>query len=279
MLALPTPSTPRTVLSTMRERRINADKKRVDLDVCLCGRRQGVLNSCDTVSCRKVSLFSLVICVPSRGNRVEFLHLCSSEKCQCAKHCALDFGDFGVLHGVHQCVLGASRVALQLGRCVLLTEGCDQRGILQHLLSAKTRYSRGVRNTGSDLLDCCAADCLGICSAATMTCANGSTAVVWVAGWFLGRGAELLLRYHVRVARVLVVYCARELHRPPTASPVKLGTGVLWVSTGTHPCGPSPRKGGEGTRAPALQHWTTCHDFEEMRNIELCSYIFSSFFF
>ena len=69
-------------------------KKRVDLDVCLCGRRQGVtddassqqfhrlveprsphqhsccravLNSCDTVSRRKVSLFSLMICVPSRA--------------------------------------------------------------------------------------------------------------------------------------------------------------------------------------------------------------------
>ena len=73
------------------------------------------------------------------GNRIEFLHLCSSETCQCAKHCALEFGDFGVFHGVHQCVLGASR---------------DQRGILQHLLSATRRYSRGVRNTGSDLLDC-----------------------------------------------------------------------------------------------------------------------------
>ena len=42
-------------------------RMRVDLDVCLCGRRQGVLNSCDTVSCRKVSLFSLVICVSSRA--------------------------------------------------------------------------------------------------------------------------------------------------------------------------------------------------------------------
>ena len=59
-------------------------------------------------------------------------------------------------------------------------------------------------------------------------------------------------RENVRVARVLVVYWARTLHRPPTASPVELGTGVLWVSTGTHPCGPSPRQGGEGTRAPAL---------------------------
>ena len=70
------------------------------------------------------------------GNRVEFLRLCSSETCQCAKHCAVDFGDFGVLHCVHQCVLGASRAALRLGRCVLFTKGCDQRGILQLLLSA-----------------------------------------------------------------------------------------------------------------------------------------------
>ena len=57
---------------------------------------------------------------------------------------------------------------------------------------------------------------------------------------------------HVRVARVTVVHWARVLHRPPTASPVELGTGVLWVSTGTHPCGPSPRQRGERTRAPAL---------------------------
>ena len=63
----PTTSTPLTVLSTTRERGINADKKRVDLDVCLCGRRQRVLNSCDTVSCRKVSLFSSVVCVSSRA--------------------------------------------------------------------------------------------------------------------------------------------------------------------------------------------------------------------
>ena len=130
MLALPTPSTPQTVLSTTRERGINAG--RVDLDVRLCGRRQGVLNSCDTVSRRKVSLFSSVDC--ESGNRVEFLRLCSSETCQRAKHCAFDFGDFGVLHGVHQCVLDANRVALRLGRCVLLTEECDQRDILQHLM-------------------------------------------------------------------------------------------------------------------------------------------------
>ena len=123
MLNLPTPSTPQTVLSTTKERGINADKKRVDLDVCLCGRRQGVLNSCDTVSCRKVSLFSLVICVSSRAIVSNSFISAALETCQCAKHCANDFGDFGFLHGIHQCVLGTSRVALRLGRCVLLTEG------------------------------------------------------------------------------------------------------------------------------------------------------------
>ena len=68
-----------------------------------------------------------------------------------------------------------------------------------------------------------------------------------------------------------MVYWALGLHRPPTASPVELGTGVLWVSTGTHPCGPSPRVVKEPERQPYI-HWTTCYDFEEMRVIELCSY-------
>ena len=175
------------------------------------------------------------------GSRIEFLRLCSSETCQCAKHCANDFGDFGVLHGVHQCVLDTSRVALRLGRCVLLTEGCDQRVILQHLMSTLLLLLTGVAGaassdcsiegvllssssddalSGGGLLNCCAADCLGVCSAATMTCANGHTAVLagWLVGWCLGRGPELLLRYHVRVARVLVVWWAHVLHRPPTAS-------------------------------------------------------------
>ena len=44
-----------------------------------------------------------------------------------------------------------------------------------------------------------------------------------------------------------------KLLRPPTASPVDLGTGVLWVSTGTHPCGPPSRQDDGGTRAPALR--------------------------
>ena len=70
-----------------------------------------------------------------------------------------------------------------------------------------------------------------------------------LAGWFRGRGPELLLRYHVRVARVPVVHWAHILHRPPTASRVVLGTGVLWVSTGTHPW----QDDGE-TRAPALTY-------------------------
>ena len=34
----------------------------------------------------------------------------------------------------------------------------------------------------------------------------------------------------------------------PTASPHFGGTGVLWVLTGTHPCGPPPRQNGGGDR-------------------------------
>ena len=148
MLALPTPSTPRTVLLTTRERGINADKKGVNLNVCLCGRRQGASVFVSTVSPARRAAFTapallasllfffvmracnkrclelvihgftsegLVVLVgdlrSKSGNRVEFLRLCSSE------HCANDFGDFGVLHCVHQCVLGTSRVALRLGCC------------------------------------------------------------------------------------------------------------------------------------------------------------------
>ena len=40
----------------------------------------------------------------------------------------------------------------------------------------------------------------------------------WMAGWFWVRGPELLLRYHVRVARVPVVQWARTTHRLPTTS-------------------------------------------------------------
>ena len=56
---------------------------------------------------------------------------------------------------------------------------------------------------------------------------------------------------NVRVAHLPVVDWARELRRPPTASPVILGTGVLWVSTGTHPCGSPSRQDDGETRAPA----------------------------
>ena len=160
-----------------------------------------------------------MVCVSSRAIVSNSFISVALRRVKCAKHCAIDFGDFGVL---------------------------------QHLLNTTTRCSQGVRSTGGDLLDCCAADCLGICSAATMTCANGSTELSWLVGWFLGRGPELVLTYHVRVARVPVVHWLVKLLRPPTASPVKLGTGVLWVSTGTHPCGPPPRQDGGGTRAPAL---------------------------
>ena len=42
----------------------------------------------------------------------------------------------------------------------------------------------------------------------------------------------------------------RATHSLPSVE----GTGVLWVLTGTHPCGPPPRQGGGGTRAPALTY-------------------------
>ena len=57
----------------------------------------------------------------------------------------------------------------------------------------------------------------------------------------------------VRVAHVTEVHWALGLHRPPTASPVELGTGALWVSTGTHPCGSPSRQDDGETRAPALR--------------------------
>ena len=60
--------------------------------------------------------------------------------------------DFGVFHGIHQCVLGANRVALQFGCCVLLAKGCDQRDILQHLLSALLLLLTGVAGAVSS--DC-----------------------------------------------------------------------------------------------------------------------------
>ena len=57
---------------------------------------------------------------------------------------------------------------------------------------------------------------------------------------------------NVRVAHLSVVNWALTIHRPPTAFPVTLVTGVLWVSTGTDPCGfPSRQDDGE-TKAPAL---------------------------
>ena len=143
------------------------------------------------------------------GNRVEFLRLCSTETCQCAKHCASDFGDVGVLHCVHQCVLGASRVALRLGRCVLFTKGCDQRDILQHLLSALLLLLTVVAGaassdcsiegvllssspddslSGGGLLSCCVADCLWLAGSGVVVL-NSSSATMCglrVFLWFIG---------------------------------------------------------------------------------------------
>ena len=100
-----------------------------------------------------------------------------------------------------------------------------------------------------------------------MTCASGFHCCCCLAGWF-GSGVVVLNSCSATMCELRVfLWCIGlvELHRPPTASPVELGTGVLWVSTGTHPCGPSPRQGGEGTRAPALH---TLNDVLRLRGDE-----------
>ena len=57
-------------------------------------------------------------------------------------------------------------------------------------------------------------------------------------------------------ALILWLWCLRATHRP---SPPRFGgTGVLWVSTGTHPCGPSPMQNGEG-----YQSASSCCGFVE----------------
>ena len=109
---------------------------------------RAVLNSCDTVSCRKVSLMtcfssraiasnSLVSVVVRRVNPRITTRLISVTS---------------AFSTAFTSVLGASRVALQLGCCVLLTKGCDQRGILQHLLSALLLLLTGVAGAVSS--DC-----------------------------------------------------------------------------------------------------------------------------
>ena len=114
---------------------------------------------------------------------------------------------------------------------------CDQRGILQHLLrtllllltGAENRCSRGVQNTGGDLLDCCAADCLGVWVVVLNSCSAtmyGLRVFLWCIGILDYIGHHSLL--------------------------TEVSTGVLWVSTGTHPCGLPSRQDDGGTRAPAL---------------------------
>ena len=64
----------------------------------------------------------------------------------------------------------------------------------------------------------CRGNCfLGLLHRGRAALVSLSGGAVRLTGWF-GRGPELLLRYHVRVAHLDVVDWARELHRPPTAS-------------------------------------------------------------
>ena len=217
---------------------------RVDLDVRLCGRRQGVSVFVSTVSPARRAAFTapaLLLQGSSElvwhgfvseglvddllfksGNRFEFLSLCSSETCQCAYHCTLDFGDFGVLHGVLQCVLGASRVALQLG--------------------------------------CCAAYCLYICSAATMTCVNGSTELNWLAGSgvvVLNSCSATMCELRVLLWFIGLVYYIGH-SQPPQLNWARVYCG----------CQPGPTRvalhPGRVVKEPERQpyvHWTTCYDY------------------
>ena len=255
-------STPRTVDSTTRERGINENKNRVDLDVRLRRRRQtvfgfvstvssarraaftapallsslpsffvmhdccrAVLNSCDTVSCRKVSLLSSVVCVWSRSI-VSTLHLWEVSMRE------------------------TLRTWFRWFRRSPLCLGCEPRGSATRLLCPPYRrvwptwYSRTSLECFVVVADCCRGSCC--------LRLRDWLSLSW-AGWLRGRGPELLLRYHARVAHLPVVDWARILRRPPTASPVILGTGVLWVSTRTHPCGSPSRQDDGETRAPALQ--------------------------
>ena len=85
------------------------------------------------------------------------------------------------------------------------------------------------------------------------------TFTVTALSWFL----DHRLRYHARLCRLKAsvglitcdtcVFCGltwRATHSLPSVE----GTGVLWVLTGTRPCGPPPRQDGGGTRAPALTY-------------------------
>ena len=144
---------------------------------------------------------------------------------KCAKHCALDFGDFGVLHGVHQCVLGASRVALRLGCSVLLTEECDQRDILQHLLSARTWYSGVAGAASSD----CSIEGVLLSSSSDGSLPGGVVRLTdSELSWLAGSGVVVLnscsaTMYGLRIFLWLIGLVNYVGH--PTASPVDTGHG------------------------------------------------------
>ena len=59
--------------------------------------------------------------------------------------------------------------------------------------------------------------------------------------------------FSVGVAHSLVRHWAHGVTQATHSLSSELRTGVLWVSTATHPCGPPPKQDGGGTRAPALR--------------------------
>ena len=143
-------------------------------------------------------------------------------------------------------------MALRLGCCVLFTELCDQRGILQHLLSALLSLLTVV--AGAAASDCSIEGGLLPSSSDGSLPGGAVRLTVSELSWLAGSGVVVLNFCSATMygLRTFLVDWARELRRPPTASPVILGTGVLWVSTGTHPCGSPSRQDDGETRAPAL---------------------------
>mmetsp|Transcript_66431 Transcript_66431/g.192510 ORF Transcript_66431/g.192510 Transcript_66431/m.192510 type:complete len:237 (+) Transcript_66431:2-712(+) len=85
------------------------------------------------------------------GDGIELLDRRRAEAGQGAEHGALDLGDLGVLHGIHEGILRLRRVVLELFGGVLFAEWCDlveiHLEIVRHLLRQVVlrRLLRGLR--------------------------------------------------------------------------------------------------------------------------------------
>ena len=83
------------------------------------------------------------------------------------------------------------------------------------------------------------------------------------------------LRHHVRVARLPVVDWARELLRPPTASPANWARVYCGCQPGPTRVALHPGRMVEEPERQPYVHWTTCYDFEETWIIDVYSSMIS----